>query len=126
MKIPDDPNIRYLGFVSEEDKFDAVQGASALWLPSQFESLSISVLEAMSLHVPVLVNGKCEVLKGHIKKSGGGLYYTSYEACKEAMDTLLLNQEKRDEMGQAAYAYIEKYYLWDKILENIKGMIEKI
>lgn len=126
MKIPDDPNIRYLGFVSEEDKFDAVQGASVLWLPSQFESLSISVLEAMSLHVPVLVNGKCEVLKGHIKKSGGGLYYTSYEACKEAMDMLLLNQEKRDEMGQAAYAYIEKYYLWDKILKKIKGMIEKI
>lgn len=126
MKIPQDPNIRYLGFVSEEDKFDAVQGASALWLPSQFESLSISVLEAMSLHVPVLVNGKCEVLKGHIQKSGGGLYYTSYEACKEAMDQLLQNPAERDAMGQAAYAYIEKYYLWDKILENIKGMIEKI
>ena len=47
-------------------------------LPSKFESLSISVLEAMTLSVPVIVNGVCEVLKGHCVKSNGGLYYKNY------------------------------------------------
>lgn len=126
MEIPHDLNIRYLGFVSEEDKFDALQGAKALWLPSQFESLSISVLEAMSLQVPVLVNGNCEVLKGHVQKSRGGMYYTEYAQCRNALYKLLYQEQERGEMGKNAYQYIEKNYLWDKILDTIKGLIEGI
>jgi glycosyltransferase involved in cell wall biosynthesis len=126
MKIPEHPGIHYLGFVSEEDKFDAVAGAVALWLPSQFESLSISVLEAMSLSVPVLVNGKCEVLKGHCQKSGGGFAYTDYEECEKALSCLVKDETKRDRMGKNAYDYIEQNYLWDKIMRKIKTIIEGI
>lgn len=49
-----------------------------LVLPSKFESLSIVVLEAFSLKIPVLVNSACEVLKSHCIKSQGGLYYRKY------------------------------------------------
>ena len=38
MKIPHNPNIVSLGFVTDEDKFDGIAGAKALWLPSKFES----------------------------------------------------------------------------------------
>lgn len=126
MEIPEDSNIRYLGFVPEEDKFDALKGARALWLPSQFESLSISVLEAMSLQVPILVNGNCKVLKGHVQKSRGGMYYTEYTQCRDALHTLLYQEQERSEMEKNAYQYIEKNYLWDKILDTIKGLIEGI
>lgn len=63
MHIPADKNIISLGFVSEQDKFDAIKGAKALWMPSRYESLSIAVLEAMALSVPVIVNGGSEVLR---------------------------------------------------------------
>ena len=72
--IPKHPDIIPLGFVSEEDKFSGLSDAISLVLPSQYESLSIAVLEAMALGVPVLVNGQCDVLKGHCTKSNGGLY----------------------------------------------------
>ena len=42
MPMPEDERIHYLGFIPEQDKFDAVAGAEALWLPSEYESLSIS------------------------------------------------------------------------------------
>ena len=84
MDIPNWENIHYLGFVPNEDKYDGIAGAEALWLPSHFESLSISVLEAMALARPVIVNGKCSVLKGHCKRSGGGLLYEDYESFVKA------------------------------------------
>lgn len=62
-EIPKHPDIISLGFVTDEDKFDGISGAKALILPSKFESLSISVLEAMTLSKPVIVNGICDVLK---------------------------------------------------------------
>ncbi|MCM1082011.1 MAG: glycosyltransferase [Clostridium sp.] len=125
MDIPKHPAIHYLGFVSEEDKFDGISGAKLLWLPSQFESLSIAVLEAMSLAVPILVNGKCEVLKGHCEKSNGGLYYTDYEKCSDALDKLL-EKNCQKKMGSNAREYIERNYLWDNIIKKIEGLIEEI
>ena len=64
MPIPDHPHVRHLGFVSDADKFDAIAGATALVMPSYFESLSMVALEAWALGRPVLANGRCDVLVG--------------------------------------------------------------
>ena len=67
MKIPERPDIRMLGFVTEEDKFNAMSAASVFVMPSQMmESLSIVILEAWSVDTPALVNGNCAVLPGGI------------------------------------------------------------
>ena len=71
--IPHDLNIINLGFVSEQEKFDALAACRFLVLPSQFESLSMVVLEAMAMEKPVLVHGNCEVVKEHCLQSNGGL-----------------------------------------------------
>ena len=61
LPIPESPFVRHLGFVSDEDKFDAIAGAQALIMPSFFESLSMVALEAWALEKPVLANGRCDV-----------------------------------------------------------------
>lgn len=126
MDIPKHPGVHYLGFVPEQEKFDCVSGARALWLPSQFESLSISVLEAMALSVPVIVNGACDVLKGHCEKSQGGLYYQDYNSCEKMLDRLLSTEENWIELSNHAKQYIEHNYLWSDIMNKIKGLIEEI
>ena len=46
LPVPAHPRIRHLGFVSDEEKYDALQAAEFLIMPSYFESLSMVTLEA--------------------------------------------------------------------------------
>ena len=125
-EIPADSDIISLGFVSEEDKFSGIAGAKCLVLPSRFESLSISVLEAMTLSVPVIVNGGCEVLKGHCVKSNGGLYYTSYFEFEGILDYMFSHESEYSLMCRNAKAYVDENYRWETIIHNFSGMIHKI
>ena len=117
--IPNHPDIISLGFVSDEDKYSGIQGASALVLPSEYESLSISVLEAMALHTPVIVNGDCQVLKGHCHKSNGGLYYTNYYEFEGILNWMKDHPEAWKKIGENAREYIDKYYQWNVIVDRV-------
>lgn len=124
--IPQHPDIISLGFVSEEDKFNGIKGAKALILPSKFESLSISVLEAMTLSIPVIVNGRCDVLKGHCVKSNGGLYYMKYFEFEGCISYLLSHKEEYNQMCVNAKKYVDTYFEWDVIMDKFDKIINKI
>lgn len=123
--IPQHPDIINLGFVSDEDKFNGIKGAKALLLPSKYESLSISVLEAMRLSVPVVVNGRCDVLKGHCIKSNGGLYYNNYFEFEGAVNYLLSHSDSYEKMQENAVHYVNTYFNWKTIMEKFDRMIER-
>ena len=122
--IPKHRDIISLGFVSEEDKFSGIKGAKCLILPSKYESLSISVLEAMSLSVPVIVNGICEVLKGHCVKSNGGLYYTDYFEFEGIVDYIFTHDREYQCMRENARKYVEQNYRWDVIMGKFDEIID--
>ncbi|MEG2833445.1 MAG: glycosyltransferase family 4 protein [Ruthenibacterium sp.] len=116
--VPQSEDIISLGFVSDADKFDGIAGAKALILPSRYESLSISVLEAMTLKIPVIVNGICSVLKGHCTKSNGGLYYQNYGEFSGCLDYMLTHPQEYAQMCENARAYIDAHYQWPVIMEK--------
>jgi len=117
LRIPSHPDLLYLGFLNEEDKFNALNGATLLVMPSFFESLSMVTLEAWALGKPVLANAQCEVLKGQCLRSNGGLYYENYEEFREALALLLATPRLRERLGENGRAYYESNYTWD-IVEN--------
>ncbi|MCR4896974.1 MAG: glycosyltransferase family 4 protein [Lachnospiraceae bacterium] len=126
MEIPANPDIVPLGFVSEQDKYDALAASDLLVLSSKFESLSIVVLEAMALHHPVLVNSGCEVLLGHCVKSDAGLAYSTYGEFAGSMDLLLNDPDLRDRMGENGVAYVHENYRWDTFVGRMRTMIELV
>lgn len=126
IKIPDSKDIVSLGFVSEQDKFDGIAGSRFLVLPSKFESLSIVVLEAFSLNVPVLVNSECAVLKGHCDKSGGGFYYDSYHGFESKILMLLRHTDLRQEMGIKGSEYVKRYFNWNTIIRKLSSLVEYV
>ncbi|MDD6655860.1 MAG: glycosyltransferase family 4 protein [Lachnospiraceae bacterium] len=126
MDVPARDDILSLGFVSEEEKYDGMSGADFLILPSEFESMSIVVLDSLKLGVPVLVNGKCTVLKAHCDKSGGGFYYSDYRGFEEGIDKLLESAQKRKSMGMSGKTYVDEYYQWDAIMKRLLGLMDRI
>lgn len=117
LKIPSTPGVVYLGFVSEEDKFNGLDGAFLLMMPSYYESLSMVTLEAWAMGKPVLANAHCDVLKGQCRRSNAGLYYTDYEEFKEALSLLEESPRLREALGRNGKTYYQSHYTWD-IIEN--------
>ena len=118
MKLPDDPSIRYVGFVDEAEKLSAMAGAVAVLQPSKMESLSIVTLEALSVGTPVVVNGASRVLADHCRKSNAGFYYGDFEEFEEILTLLLNDRNLPRALGKNGQRYIKENYGWQKLLSK--------
>jgi glycosyltransferase involved in cell wall biosynthesis/ubiquinone/menaquinone biosynthesis C-methylase UbiE/uncharacterized protein YbaR (Trm112 family) len=118
MKIPEYEDIIQLGFVSDEDKFNGIAASDLIIMPSRYESLSIVLMEAWACKKAVLVNGSCDVLKGHCLRSNGGLWYENREEFKECLDLLISDDRLRVKMGENGKKYVEENYSWSEIEEK--------
>ena len=83
--IPKHPRIHHLGFLEDQDKYDAMAAAELLIMPSYLESLSMVALEAWAMGKPVLANAKCDVLQGQCIRSNAGLFYANYAEFAETL-----------------------------------------
>ncbi len=126
LDIPAHPDIVHLGFLSEEEKFDAIRAARLIILPSLYESLSMIVLEAWLMKTAVLVNGRCEVLKYQCRQSNGGLYYTSYQEFEIGLTRLLNSPDLCQQLGQQGYQFASHHYNWDTIITKYKALFAEI
>jgi glycosyltransferase involved in cell wall biosynthesis len=126
MPVPDHPRIHHLGFLPDEDKFDALAAADLLIMPSYYESLSMVALEAWALGKPVLANGKCDVLRGQCIRSAAGLYYESYEEFAEALYALESRGPLHTRLGHNGAAYFKTHYTWPVIEGKYLDMLERL
>lgn len=124
IEVPKSDDIVSLGFVEDEDKFDALAACRLLVLPSRFESLSMVVLEAMSVKKPVLVQADCEVVKSHCTKSNGGLYYQNYFEFEGCLNRLLSDEALCEGMGENGSEYVAENYCWESIEKRLRNMID--
>lgn len=126
LKIPSHPDISHLGFLSDEEKFSALDGALLLIMPSFYESLSMVTLEAWALEKPVLANSRCQVLKGQCLRSNGGLFYENYEEFEEALSLLLSLPRLRKAMGSNGREYFRRHYTWETIEKKYLKILNKL
>lgn len=125
MEIPTHQDIISLGYVSEQDKYDALGAATLVVLPSIYESLSIIILEAWLQGIPVLVNGRCEVTRQQCRLSNGGLYYVSYREFAATLNILLDRPFLRTQMGRQGSSFVNSRYSWSEILKNYEQIINR-
>jgi glycosyltransferase involved in cell wall biosynthesis len=126
MPVPRHPDIVALGFVSDEERFRWLGGAQAFVMPSPFESLSLATLEAWALGVPVVVTGQCEVLKGHCKRSRGGLYYHTPGEFGAALSLLRTDADLRRELGERGRTYVQHHYNWRMITTQYLAFLQRV
>jgi glycosyltransferase involved in cell wall biosynthesis len=126
MQIPSNPRILALGYVSNEVREALLAHARALVVPSWYESLSIVLLEAWNHGIPALVNGRCKVLAGQVRRANGGLYYMFPAEFDEAADFLLNRPAERDAMGRQGLAYVDREYRWPTVLSRVETLLQDV
>jgi hypothetical protein len=126
MPVPPHPRIHHLGFLPDQDKFDALAASDLLIMPSYFESLSMVALEAWAMGRPVLANGRCDVLKGQCIRSAAGLYYERYEEFAETLYSLESNGPLHARLGQNGREYFARHYSWPVIERKYLDMLARL
>jgi glycosyltransferase involved in cell wall biosynthesis len=98
--------MRWLGYV---ENLPPVYGAAeVLLLPSLQEGLGIVALEALACGTPV-VAFRCGGPDQLLADSGGGIVVEDAAAFREAVEAILEDPERRDRMGVAGRAWVEKH-----------------
>ncbi|MEA2535762.1 MAG: hypothetical protein QOJ93_3573 [Actinomycetota bacterium] len=124
--MPPHPDIFITGFVPEAMKRAAMAGSLALVQPSYFESFSLVLVEAWALAKPALVQGRCDVLDGHARRSGGGIPYRGFAEFEAALDLVRSDPGFAGAMGRAGRRYVERRYDWDRIIARYEVFLERI
>ncbi len=114
--------IHFLGPRFGEEKAAAYHHADAFVLPSHSEGLPMTVLEAWSHRLPVLMTPACNLTEGF--QAGAALSIEpSVEEIAGGLDQLMrLAPEARRAMGQGGRALVEENYTWPQIARTMRGV----
>ena len=124
--IPKHPRIHHLGFLEDQDKYDAMAAAELLIMPSYLESLSMVALEAWAMGKPVLANAKCDVLQGQCLRSNAGLFYANYPEFVETLRAIDTTPSLQAALGRNGRTFFERHYAWPVIEKKYVDMLQQL
>jgi glycosyltransferase involved in cell wall biosynthesis len=126
MPLPEEPFIRFAGYLPDQERVQALEAATVVVVPSPYESLSLLALEAMAVGTPILANARSEVLVEHCLKSNAGLFYADRDEFVEALRLLIADANLRAAMGRNGREYVQRNYRWDVILSKYDRLLSKV
>lgn len=113
----------FVGYVNRDILLKYYQNATIYVLPSYWEGLPTTLLEAMACGLPVVgtaVAGTSEVIADH--KTGFLVPPHNPEKLASAILELLDNETLREEIGSEARKHVMRFYNWNTIV----GKIERV
>ena len=110
-----DPRFVDLGFVPEEDKYDALAASTALCNLSVNESFSFVVMESWLAGAPVIVSSGSSVTRGHVERSGGGFSVGNSGEFSRCVEELTRKPALGRRLAQMGRRYVVENYSWDRV-----------
>ena len=128
IEIPDsiENDVKDLGFIDVQDKYDAYAAAEVLCQPSQHESFSFVIMESWLAKRPVMVAEQCAVTKNFCKESNGGLWFKDYFDFEGVLHYLLDNSNVANALGENGGEYVKNNFSWDIIVEKYIGFFRDL
>lgn len=115
-----------LGFVSRQDKYDAMAAAELLCQPSHNESFSLVIMESWLCGRPVLVHSQCAVTRDFARRANGGLYFRNYFEFEGCVQYILTHPEQARTMGQNGGTFVRENFDWDVIVGKYRAFFAKL
>jgi glycosyltransferase involved in cell wall biosynthesis len=126
VELPNAPEVVATGPLPPEERFGLLAGAIAVVVPSAYESFSLALLEAFSLGVPGIVNGRCGPTVEHCVRSGAGLWFEGYASFEAVLRRLVDDERLRARMGENGRRYVETHYRWPLVVDRYVGLLERV
>lgn len=125
IKSRNSSNIQLLGFV--KDINSELSNADIFILPSKFESFPLSILEAMSVGLPIIATDTGGIKEMVLDKKNGYLInYLNDKELKNSMRNLYENEKLRISQGNySSKLFVEKFIV-SKCVEKIENLIYEI
>lgn len=119
-------SVRFLGFVSNEDKLKLLHGGWVMGITSEKEGWGIVVIEANAAKTPVVgydVEGLCDsIVDG---KSGYLVENGDISAVAEKITRLFRDEELRINLGEGAKKWADRF-TWEKAAERFYALCEDV
>lgn len=122
-KISD--RVHFVGYIGGKEKSGAYLAASILVIPSRQEAMSIVVLEAGSIGIPVLLTDKCGF--DDIGRVGGGrVVSATIEGIQQGLVELLSKPSDLKHMGSRLKEFVTAGFTWNSIIQKYMVVYDDI
>ena len=115
--------------VEGQDKWSVLTSADIFALPSHNENFGVAVVEAMASKLPVVISDRVALYSDVSDAKAGIVTNLEVDEVAAAIDTLLLDNDMRSNMGKAGKALASGKFSWEAngkcIVEMYESVIEK-
>lgn len=122
-----DAGVRLLGVIAPEDMPDLYRSCDVFCLPSWWEAMPLTVLEAMSSGLPVVatdVGDVARMLDGG--RCGVIVPPSAPDALADALASLLVDGDRRDRIGAVARDHVLASYDWSTTLARLDALYDRL
>ena len=115
-------NLSATGWVSQSQVAEIMASSDIYISTSRWEGLPISVLEAMSLGIPLLLSdcvGNCDCVKGN------GFLFHSFEEATSYLEQMISDEGLRDRQKLASMNLYKESFSMEKLLGSYRSLYEK-
>lgn len=113
--------IKFLGPLFYDKKVEVLKNADAFILPSYSEGLPMSILEAWSYQLPVLMTRECNLPEGFDNNAAIEVSLSPNDISKKLiyLDNMSLDDYKF--MSKSAIELVSQKFTWDKIAQDMEN-----
>ncbi|MFZ0594098.1 MAG: glycosyltransferase, partial [Bryobacteraceae bacterium] len=117
-------SVTFAGMLKGAEKWSALKAADAFVLPSRSEGLSVSVLEAMGMGLPVIVSSRCNVAEVKQRECGWLIEPNVFELTDALGQYFDSSAADRKRLGANGRRVVEQIYSWDSVGRQMSAVYE--
>ena len=107
------------------EKFEPLIDATAYCLPSDHESFSVAIVEALATGCPVIISEECHFPEVKTSRSGY-VCRLDVEQLAKAMHAIVIDDRMRKQMSENARRLVEENYQWSTISEKLTAFYNQL